>query len=332
MKPRALAPCLLLCLACSAASAQLSGLPAGARLEEEQSAALEDLRLPVAPLAGNALETKSVQGAVTRQAWQVPGTDLSTFQILSPLKEGLAEGGFEPLLECKDRDCGGFGFRYAMDLLPEPAMHVDLGDFRYFLAKRETEQGLEYVALVVSRSSDRGFIHFTGVGQAEPRLATRSRDIDGSSEDSLRPMPRADTYSDTPALPLPSGNGSTLVGTLVQTGRAVLEGLNFETGSSRLTEDDFESLQQLADWMNQNPEIRIVLVGHTDTEGALASNIELSRARAKAVRDRLAQQYGISGTRMVAEGVGYLSPISSNAGESGRTQNRRVEVVLSGPQ
>jgi len=76
------------------------------------------------------------------------------------------------------------------------------------------------------------------------------------------------------------------------------------------------------------PEMRIALVGHTDAVGALDTNIELSRARAQAVRDLLIETYGVEGDRMEAHGIGFLSPRAPNDSERSRDLNRRVEAVV----
>ncbi len=69
-------------------------------------------------------------------------------------------------------------------------------------------------------------------------------------------------------------------------------------------------------------------MGHTDASGSLAANIALSERRAEAVADALVDRLGADRGRIVAEGVGFLSPIASNQTEEGRQQNRRVEVVV----
>jgi OOP family OmpA-OmpF porin len=84
----------------------------------------------------------------------------------------------------------------------------------------------------------------------------------------------------------------------------------------------------LAAWLAESAERRIVLVGHTDAEGALDSNIELSRARAAAVRNALVTEFGADPARIEAAGVGYLAPRAANSLAEGREANRRVEVVL----
>ena len=74
--------------------------------------------------------------------------------------------------------------------------------------------------------------------------------------------------------------------------------------------------------------VRVLIVGHTDMTGEIAANLTLSRARAAAVVTQLTTVHGIAAARLLADGVGPLSPVASNADEAGRQQNRRVEIVL----
>ena len=83
----------------------------------------------------------------------------TTLQILAPLRDQLSEAGYEIIFECAANDCGGVDFRYALDLLPEPDMHVDLGDYRFVAAQRATDTRPEYITVVVSRTDAHGFVH-----------------------------------------------------------------------------------------------------------------------------------------------------------------------------
>ncbi|MGV2904913.1 OmpA family protein, partial [Achromobacter sp. AGC25] len=86
-------------------------------------------------------------------------------------------------------------------------------------------------------------------------------------------------------------------------------------------------LDSVARSLNQHPELRTKVVGHTDSTGALAHNQTLSVNRAKSVTDYLAKQ-GVAAGRMAAEGRGPNDPIGDNATAEGRALNRRVEIYL----
>ena len=87
-------------------------------------------------------------------------------------------------------------------------------------------------------------------------------------------------------------------------------------------------MSALAGMLKAHPKLDILLVGHTDNQGAMDRNLVLSRQRAAAVRDRLTNEFGINPRRIEIAGAGYLVPQTSNATAAGKEANRRVEVVL----
>lgn len=268
--------------------------------------------LPVGPWAQGSLQARMVQGEVTSSAWHLPGAAETTLQIFAPLKDQLLAENFKPLFECATDACGGFDFRYAIEVLPEPQMHVDLGDFLFLSAERISLVGPEYVTLLVSRSTERGFVQLVRVGAARPEpIAT----VPGAQD-----APAADPASG----PLHPG----LAETLEAQGYVELQDLVFATGSSELDAGRFESLAVLAAYLKDNPRARITLVGHTDADGSLAANIALSERRARSVAERLIAEFGVSAAQLASDGVGYLAPRASNLTDEGRRRNRRVEAML----
>ncbi len=265
--------------------------------------------LAIAPYGEDGMETLTVEGVLQKQAFRVPNAALTTLQILAPLRAQIEASGFDILFECETEGCGGFDFRFALDTLREPEMHVDLGDFRYLAAQRVSDGPAEAVSLLVSRSGSAGFIEVTRVGAAAVDLS-----VAGTTA-----LPPIDTAT---ALGLP------LKDRLRQIGRATLQDLTFRTGSSELDENRYPTLESLAEYLAENRETRVVLVGHTDAVGALDGNISLSRDRAQSVVDRLIAEYGVSPAQISAEGVGFLAPVASNLSPDGRLRNRRVEAIV----
>ncbi|WP_435867650.1 OmpA family protein [Burkholderia dolosa] len=78
----------------------------------------------------------------------------------------------------------------------------------------------------------------------------------------------------------------------------------------------------------QNPDHRVLIEGHADSEGSPDANFRLSEARARAIRDWLVVEGGLPITRIAIQGMGDLRPIGDNATEAGRALNRRVDVSL----
>ncbi len=316
MKLRALIWAALIALTPLAAGAFTPELPAGATMTVREVQPARSVAVPISPFAVGEVQMLRAEGRVVSEAWRISTDSLSTLQILLPLRAQLEESGFEILMECETEACGGFDFRYSIELLPEPEMHVDLGDFRYLSARRERDgDEAEFVTLMVSRSANNAFIQVTHVGPPElspgPALAS-SKSPDGAAWNG-------------PGRP---ETGQSLAGMLQTAGWVLLDDVRFATGSARLEEENLASLAELAAWLKANPDKTIALVGHTDAEGSLKGNMELSMRRAKAVMERLVQDYGVPRKQLEAAGVGYLAPRASNLTPEGRNRNRRVEAIL----
>jgi outer membrane protein OmpA-like peptidoglycan-associated protein len=102
----------------------------------------------------------------------------------------------------------------------------------------------------------------------------------------------------------------------------------FETGKADLRPGVLRTLAPLVTFLQQYPERRVVIEGHTDSVGSEAYNLDLSQRRADAVRDFLLQQ-GVQARQMATRGYGKASPVASNGTAEGRQQNRRVELIIS---
>jgi len=115
---------------------------------------------------------------------------------------------------------------------------------------------------------------------------------------------------------------------LAENGRIALYGIYFDVNKAVVKAESEPAIKEIADYLNKNPRANIFIVGHTDNTGDYAKNIKLSKDRATAIKTYLTTKYKIATTRLFADGVGPLAPVSTNANEEGRKMNRRVEVVL----
>ena len=86
-------------------------------------------------------------------------------------------------------------------------------------------------------------------------------------------------------------------------------------------------LLTLATIMNENSNLRIKIVGHTDSDGDAAKNLDLSERRANAVKNYLIKNYGISGSRIETDGKGSSQPIDKATTKEAKANNRRVEFI-----
>lgn len=286
-------------------------LPVNAQQTLERDVVLGSYEVPLAGFANGVIPTETIEGRVNTQAWRIAGSELTTLQLLEPLRDQLTKDGFTILLDCASKACGGFDFRFATDVLPAPNMYVDIRNYRFVSAAIGPIGALNEVATVlVSRSSAAGFIQIVHASKEALETAHQAR---ASSE----PLPQ-----------VRSGSGGELADELMEEGHVILADLHFATGSSDLSSGDFSSLEALATYLSKNPNIKIALVGHTDSQGALSNNIALSKKRAQSVLKRLANVYDIPQAQMQAEGMGYLAPVASNLTQEGRDLNRRVEAIL----
>lgn len=110
-------------------------------------------------------------------------------------------------------------------------------------------------------------------------------------------------------------------------GKIALYGILFEVGKFEIKPESTAALKQITDYLNENPTVKIYIVGHTDNTGTLANNQTLSKARAESIKNYLISTAKIAEARISAEGVASLCPVSSNDNEEGRKLNRRVEIV-----
>lgn len=283
-------------------------MPGNATLAAEQVAGLDSYAMPTGMWTPSGMPVLTSTGEVRQQAWRVDAPGLTTLQLLEPLKLQLADAGFEVLFTCTDDACGGYDFRFATPVLPAPAMHVDLGDYRFIATQRDVEGQVELLSLFASRSSSAGFIQIIRVGVPD-----------------AGPVAAADAPAIRAVTPTIKGDLGQALETI---GRVILSDLAFQTGSAQLGNATFTTLQDLADYLIANPDRTVALVGHTDSVGSLEGNIALSKRRAGSVLERLVTTYSIPRRQLEAEGMGYLSPIATNVTEEGREANRRVEVII----
>jgi flagellar motor protein MotB len=114
---------------------------------------------------------------------------------------------------------------------------------------------------------------------------------------------------------------------ITSTGHVALYGIFFDTGKADIKPESRALLTEIANLMKSQPQLKLHVVGHTDSQGSVDANFDLSKRRAMAVKTALASQYGVSDTRTAGHGVAHLAPVASNVDDAGRAKNRRVELV-----
>jgi OmpA-OmpF porin, OOP family len=110
-------------------------------------------------------------------------------------------------------------------------------------------------------------------------------------------------------------------------GRYVTHGILFDTDSDRLKPESAPVIQSIAKGLGANPNLKLLIEGHTDSVGNAAHNMDLSKRRAEAVKFVLVSQFNIEAERLSTAGLGATKPVDPNDTPQGRAQNRRVELV-----
>jgi outer membrane protein OmpA-like peptidoglycan-associated protein len=208
----------------------------------------------------------------------------------------LAGAGFAPVFSCDTDACGGIPFSEGLDVLPVPQMWVDGFNYHYFVGRKTGDNGaVTWATVLVSQNNDdiTTQLVMTEVG------AIANKMIDAAA--------------------MAKGLGDK--------GHIALYGIYFDTDKAVVKAESKPTLDEIAKLLTGAPDLQVVIVGHTDSQGALDYNMDLSRRRAAAVAAVLTKNYGIPAARLKTAGVGFLAPIGSNQSEDGRALNRRVELV-----
>jgi OmpA-OmpF porin, OOP family len=114
---------------------------------------------------------------------------------------------------------------------------------------------------------------------------------------------------------------------LLTEGRVVSYGIYFDSNSDKVKPESYGALNEIAKVLKENADVKIKIVGHTDSDGADAANLDLSKRRAAAVKNELSKTFGIEGSRIETDGKGESQPLAANDTPSNKALNRRVEFI-----
>ena len=119
---------------------------------------------------------------------------------------------------------------------------------------------------------------------------------------------------------------SSLSDEIKKTGHVAVYGIHFDTGKALILADSGQVLGEIVKLLQQNPDLKLRVEGHTDDQGNAAANQDLSEKRAQSVLAWLTA-HGIPAARLTAKGFGQIQPVADNSTEDGRAKNRRVELA-----
>ena len=114
---------------------------------------------------------------------------------------------------------------------------------------------------------------------------------------------------------------------LINEGKFSTNGILFDSGSANIQPQSYGIIRQISQALQQVPDMRLNIIGHTDADGSDEANMKLSKKRADAVRDALVSIYNITDDRLQTEGKGESEPVGDNNTTDGKAQNRRVVFI-----
>jgi len=114
---------------------------------------------------------------------------------------------------------------------------------------------------------------------------------------------------------------------LLTTGKFVTHGITFDVNSDKIKPESYGTLKDIASVLKDNATVKVKIIGHTDSDGDAAANLDLSKRRATSVKNELVKSFGIDASRLETDGKGKTEPIAPNDTPVNKAQNRRVEFI-----
>jgi outer membrane protein OmpA-like peptidoglycan-associated protein len=114
---------------------------------------------------------------------------------------------------------------------------------------------------------------------------------------------------------------------LISEGKFVTHGILFDVNSDKIKPESYGTLKEIATVLNENPDVKVKIIGHTDSDGKDADNLALSKRRAESVKNTLVSEFQVAESRMETDGKGESQPVDKNDTPQGKANNRRVEFI-----
>jgi OmpA-OmpF porin, OOP family len=114
---------------------------------------------------------------------------------------------------------------------------------------------------------------------------------------------------------------------LLTEGKLVTYGIYFDVNKDIVKPESYGTLKDIAKILNEVPDVKVKIVGHTDADGADAANLDLSKRRAASVKSELVKTFNVNGDRLITDGMGESQPVAPNDTPSNKAMNRRVEFI-----
>jgi len=114
---------------------------------------------------------------------------------------------------------------------------------------------------------------------------------------------------------------------LLTEGKIVSYGIYFDVNKDVVKAESYGTLKGIADVLNENPDVHVKIIGYTDSDGADAANLDLSKRRGASVKNELIKSFNIDASRLESDGLGETKPVAPNDSPVNKALNRRVEFI-----
>ena len=246
-------------------------------------------------------KTIKLEGESTRFVYDHMKQD-SALDIITNVKDELKRKGYETLYYCERESCG---YIDGWKIYLSDEIGGDVDTQYYLVAKHKSQVDIdEYLIFYVNDldTRPRSIVHIVKVKNSSSSL----------------------TKSDTNKVL----NSSDLAEMLESQGRVELPGIYFDFDSAALKSESDSALNEISKMLRDKIDIKLYVVGHSDSLGEIGYNLKLSKQRATSVINHLVAIDKENIKRLEAYGIGPLSPADKTNGIGSRSKNRRVEIIL----
>jgi outer membrane protein OmpA-like peptidoglycan-associated protein len=283
-------------------------------------------------------QKNKLEGEYTKLVYLIPA-NRSPLEVLRNYQDEIKKNGGKVLFECAGEQCGGNSGEASCPTSASGRRHSDtsLANYLYPCERITAARDSASRCAVAQSITDQRYMVAELPGVAE--LRDRGTHVSVLTYTMKTPSGRCGAFNGRTIAVVDVVRGTPreekmvlmqageMASAISRAGAVALYGIYFDFDKADVKAESEPTLDQIARLLKDNTALKLLVVGHTDSVGGFASNMELSQRRAAAVVSALVTRYSISPDRLTPVGVSSASPVASNKFDEGRAKNRRVELV-----
>jgi outer membrane protein OmpA-like peptidoglycan-associated protein len=268
-----------------------------------------------------------LEGTLTRIVYVLPA-ERSPLEVLRNFQDVVEQAGGEIVFDCKHEECGGDPGRSSAG----GGGDMSLMQFFVYEAQLKDAYSSNGSCALTSDIDDQRFIS-AKLPQADDDAYATVQTFSLIDDDNCKAL-NGRTIALVHVLEPKARekkmvvvDAAKMAQSLSTQGSISLYGILFDFDKADIKPESRPALDEIAKLLEADPQLTVIVVGHTDNKGSFDYNIDLSSRRAASVTNELVSAYGISPERLTPAGAGMMAPVASNGTDEGRAKNRRVELV-----